>query len=110
MSQRNLPLNDYDLMECIEKGLGKFGPGIKYAVMWRMVVLGDSPKEGILVNPQAFVSALQSAFGHSAKIIEQEVVDQIKARADPEYSEMENLTDLINALRKQTLASPMISF
>ncbi len=88
-------------MRCIEKGLGKFGPDIKYAVMWKTVVLGDSPKEGILVNPKAFVSALQSAFGHSAKIIEQEVVDEIKARADPEFSEMENLTDLINALRRQ---------
>jgi hypothetical protein len=108
MLQRNRPLNDYDLMECIEKGLGKFGSGIKYAIMWRMVVLGDSPKEGILVNPQAFVSALQSAFGYSAKIIEQEVVDEIKARADPEFSEIDTLIDLINALRRQSITSPMI--
>ena len=105
MTQRSRPLNDYDLMECIEKGLSKFGPGIKYTIMWRMVVLGDSPKEGILVKPQAFVSALESAFGHSAKIIEQEVVDQIKARADPEYSEIEGITELVTALRKQSVLS-----
>ncbi len=107
MSQRNRPLNDYDLMDCIEEGLNKFGPGITYTVMWRMVVLGDSPKEGILVNPHAFVSALQSIFGHSAKLIEMEVLNQIKARAGSEYSEMQDLAELVNILRKQNLCEPI---
>lgn len=64
MAQGNLPLNDYDLMECIEAGLNRFGRAIKYSVMWRMIVLGDAPKEGILVKPEAFIAALQSIFGH----------------------------------------------
>jgi hypothetical protein len=102
-------LNDYDLMECIEEGLDKFGPGIKYSVMWRMVVQGDSPKEGILVNPKAFLSALRSIFGHSAKVIEVEILGRIKARAKPEYSAVEDLSELIIALRHQHLREPLTS-
>ncbi len=94
-------LNDYDLMECIDEGLGKFGPGIKYAIMWRMIVLGDSPKEGILANPQAFVTALHSIFGRSAEMVEREVVGRIKARADKDYATIESLVELVQALRKQ---------
>jgi hypothetical protein len=56
--RQNNRLSDYELMDCIEQGLGKFGSSMKYAVTWRMVALGDPPKEGILTNPQAFVSNL----------------------------------------------------
>lgn len=101
-------LSDYEMMECIEEGLNKFGSSIKYAVMWRMVVLGDSPREGILAKPEAFVSALHSIFGNSAKSIEQEVITQIKSRADPEYYDIEGLAELVRALRRQNLSDLVV--
>jgi hypothetical protein len=106
---QNSPLTDYDLMDCIEEGLNKFGPGIKYTVMWRMVVMGDSPKDGILANPQGFINALQSIFGHSAKLIEQEVVDRIKAHVGPEYTNINDLAYLVNALRRENSIFETIS-
>jgi hypothetical protein len=105
-TQQSRLLNDYDIMDCIEEGLNKFGPGIKYTVMWRMVVQGASPKEGILANPQAFVRALRSIFGHSAQMIEQEILEQIKA--DNQYSELSSFTELVNALRKQNMCAPFM--
>jgi hypothetical protein len=107
-TQHSRLLNDYDIMDCIEEGLNKFGPGIKYAVMWRMVVQGASPKEGILANPQAFVSALRSIFGRSAQMIEQEILEQIKNKADNQYSELSSFTELVNALRKQNMCAPFM--
>ena len=78
--------------------------------MWRMVVLGDAPKEGILVKPEAFVSALQSIFGRSAKLMEQAVLDEVKSRfGSEEYSEIDNLTDMINAVRKQNLFAQILA-
>src|SRR5487761_59910 len=110
MSQSSRPLGDYELMECIECGLNRFGPSIKYTVMWRMVVLGDAPKEGILVKPKALVVALQSIFGYSAKLVEQAVLDEVKARVDPEkYTEIDNLTGMINAVRKQNLFEQILA-
>jgi hypothetical protein len=101
MPEKEPLLSDYELMECIERGLAKFGSNVKYAVIWRMVVLGDSPKEGILAKPQAFVSALKSIFGSSAKIIEWEVLDQIKERIHPEYSEVQDFVLLVSMLRRE---------
>jgi hypothetical protein len=103
------PLGDYELMECIERGLNRFGPSIKYAVMWRMVVLGDAPKEGILVKPEAFVTALESIFGRSAKLMEQAVLDEVRTRIGPEkYLEIDNLTDMINSIRKHNLIEQIL--
>ncbi len=110
MSRISRPLGDYELMECIERGLNRFGPGIKYAVMWRMVVLGDAPKEGILINPDAFVTALKSIFGNSAELMEQAIVDEVKARLNsPEYYEINNLADMVSAVRKQNLFDQILA-
>jgi hypothetical protein len=106
--RRSRAMSDYEIMECIEQGLSKFGSSIKYAVMWRMVVLGDSPREGILANPEAFVSALQSIFGNSAKFVEQEVITQIKSKADSKYCDVEGFAELIRALRRQNLSDLVV--
>lgn len=94
-------LDDYELMQCIDSGLDKFGPGIKYTVYWRMVVLNQAPNEGIIANPQGFVEALKSIFGKSAKQIEQAIADEIKSRAGDDFSD--SLPDLISQVRRERL-------
>ena len=69
-------------------------------------MLGDSPKEGILANPQAFIKALESIFGHSAKAIEEEVMNQIKAHVEPKYAFFDSLPKLVHELRMQQLCDP----
>lgn len=100
MTEQARPLRDHELMSCIEEGLNKFGPGIKYAVMWRMVLQGKAPKEGILANLDGFVKAL-GMFGNSGKLIEKQIVDLIKARAEATNLETDSLTDLIRMVRSQ---------
>jgi hypothetical protein len=98
-------LDDYELMQCIDTGMDKFGRGIKYTVYWRMVVLGESPSEGIISNPKGFVSALKSIFGNSAKQIEQAIIDEIRVRIGEKASEgqSESLPELINLVRRERL-------
>jgi hypothetical protein len=91
-------LDDYELMQCIDSGLEKFGPGIKYTVYWRMVVLNQAPNEGIIANPQGFVDALKSIFGKSAKQIEIAITDEIKSRAGENYSD--SLPEIISQVRR----------
>ncbi len=94
-------LDDYELIQCIDGALNKFGPGIKYTVYWRMVVLNQSPREGILGNPQAFVEALKSIFGKSAKQIEQAIADEIKSVVGDNHAD--SLPELISQVRKEKL-------
>jgi hypothetical protein len=98
-------LDDYELMQCIDAGLDKFGRGIKYTVYWRMVVLNESPSEGIISNPKGFVTALKSIFGNSAKQIEQAIIDEIKntVGGDSHLTETESLPELINEVRREIL-------
>jgi hypothetical protein len=94
-------LDDYELMQCIDAGLDKFGPGIKYTVYWRMVVLNQSPSQGIIANPEGFIAALKSIFGNSAKQIEQAVTDEIKSLVGEEHSD--SLPELIREIRREKL-------
>jgi hypothetical protein len=98
-------LDDYELMRCIDAGLDKFGRGIKYTVYWRMVVLNESPSEGIISNPKGFVTALKSIFGNSAKQIEQAIIDEIKNTVgrDSHLTDTESLPELINEVRRERL-------
>ena len=95
-------LDDYELMQCIDSGLEKFGPGIKYTVYWRMVVLNQAPSEGIIANPEGFVSALKSIFGNSAKQIEQSINDEIISRVGDDYA-AGSFPELISQVRKERL-------
>jgi hypothetical protein len=94
-------LDDYEVMQCIDSALDKFGPGIKYTVYWRMVVLNQAPSEGIIANPEGFATALKSIFGNSAKQIEQAIIDEIKSRVGNEYSN--SLPTLISEVRREKL-------
>jgi hypothetical protein len=94
-------LDDYELMQCIDSGLNKFGPGIKYTVYWRMVVLNQSPSQGIIANPEGFVAALKSIFGKSAKQIEQAIVDEIKCQVGDNQSN--SLPELVSQIRRERL-------
>jgi hypothetical protein len=80
------PLDDFEIMECIDAGLNRFGPGIKYAVYWTSVVMNSSPTDGILTHPENFVAALQKIFGKSAAQIEIAICKEILNRAGPAYS------------------------
>ena len=96
-------LDNYELMECIEKGLDRFGSSIKYSVMWRMVVLKEAPKEGITVKPEAFRAALQSIFGQSSSRIEAAIVEEITTRTGEDYPGVADFVELVNAVRKQSV-------
>ena len=96
-------LTDYGLMECVEAGLGQFGLSVEHFVLWRMYSLGEAPKEGILVNPEAFVAALKRIFGYSARFVEETILDVIKVRCGKEYSEIDNFADLVKAIRRATM-------
>jgi hypothetical protein len=101
----NKMLDDYELMQCVDAGLDKFGRGIKYTVYWRMVVLNESPSEGIISNPKGFVTALKSIFGNSAKQIEQAIIDEIKSHIgeNSTHVETDSLPELLSHVRREKL-------
>jgi hypothetical protein len=96
------PLDDFEIMECIDAGLNRFGPGIKYAVYWTSVVMNNSRTDGILTHPENFVAALQKIFGKSSSQIEAAICREIQMRAGPMVNG-QTLPALIAQIRAQRM-------
>lgn len=94
-------LDDYGIMECIDEGLDLFGSNLRYLVYWRMTILNNMPRGGILTNPEAFVKGLESIYGAAAKQIEIAIVDKIKERSGLRSLESESLPEVIHYTKKQ---------
>lgn len=103
MNSKKKMLDDYELMQCVDTGLDRFGRGIKYTVYWRMVVLNESPSEGIISNPKGFVNALKSIFGNGAKQIEQAIIDEINTLVGEEDNQIDSLPELLSQVRRERL-------
>jgi hypothetical protein len=88
-------------MECIDDGLNLFGPNIRYTVYWRMTILNNMPRDGILVNPEAFMKGIESIFGSGAKQIELAIVNKIKQKFNLQNLEAESLPEAVRYARKQ---------
>ena len=88
-------------MECIDDGLNLFGPNIRYTVYWRMTILNNMPRDGILVNPEAFTKGIESIFGSGAKQIEAVIVEKIREKFAIENPEIASLPEAIRYARKQ---------
>ena len=94
-------MDDFELMECVDEGLNLFGSNIRYTIYWRMTILNNIPREGILVNPEAFVRGIESIFGAGASRIEAAIVDKIKRRFNLQTLETTSFPELIHQIRMQ---------
>ena len=96
-------LDDYELMECIDEGLDLFGSNLRYLVYWRMTILNNLPRGGILANPGAFVKGLESIYGSAAKQIEVAIVNKIIERSGMQSLQSSSLPEAIHSVKKQAL-------
>ena len=53
---------------------------LRYTVYWRLVILHDIPRGGILDNPDAFLKGLQEIYGAGARQVEDAIVSRIKGK------------------------------
>ena len=97
-------MDDYELMECIDDGLDLFGSNLRYLVYWRMTILSNLPRGGILTNPEAFVKGLESIYGAAAKQIEVAIVNKIIERSGIETLQSTSLPEAIHCVKRQAQA------
>ena len=87
-------------MECIDEGLDLFGSNLRYLVYWRMTILSNLPRGGILANPEAFVRGLESIYGAAAKQIETAIVNKMVERSGIEPIESASLPEVIRCVKR----------
>jgi len=71
-------LEEYDLLECIDKGLEPFGSNVKQTIYWNMTILHGSQRAGLIGDPSVFAKVLEEIFGASAVGIEKSIIREIR--------------------------------
>lgn len=78
-------LDEMDLIECIDEGLGVLGRDDQRKVYWRMLLIGKMKEngtsdKGILRDPDGFLKSIEDTFGIGAWAIERSITQEVKKR------------------------------
>ncbi|MDA4131085.1 MAG: hypothetical protein OK457_09965 [Thaumarchaeota archaeon] len=92
----------YDLLQCIERALDKFGSNAKQATYWTMMTKEGISWDNILTNPDPLMRVLAEIFGEDgSKLVEREMVKEIKREFSLENpSRTYTLSDALEIARK----------
>jgi hypothetical protein len=75
----------YDLLQCVDRALDKFGSNTKQATYWTLMTKEGISSERIVSNPEALYRILAEIFGEDgSKIVEKAIVKEIKKTFDLE--------------------------
>jgi hypothetical protein len=69
----------YDLLQCIERALDKFGSNGKKATYWALMTKEGVSWENILTNPDPLMRVLAEIFGaEGSTLVERQMIKEIK--------------------------------
>lgn len=71
--------SDEQVSECIDRGLDRVGPNVKYLVYWHLQNIGHIKRAEIPANPEKFVKALGGLYRESAAGVERGIVQELNA-------------------------------
>ena len=75
----------YDLLQCVDRALDKFGSNTKQATYWTLMTKEGISSDRIVSNPEALSRILAEIFGtEGSKIVEKTIVKEIKKVFDLE--------------------------
>jgi hypothetical protein len=101
--------SDYDwaILECIDDALGVLGENAKFTLYWKLLIISNLDKGGIVQNPELFISALEKTFGLGSWAIVREIATKLKSRFKLK-SDSEDISVVIRAIRASKLTSDEI--
>jgi hypothetical protein len=102
----------YDLLQCVDRALDKFGSNTKQATYWTLMTKEGISSDRIVFNPAALSRILAEIFGEDgSKIVEKAIIKEIKKVFDLENSSSHySLTDALEiACRDMPGISEMIT-
>jgi hypothetical protein len=76
-----LPLSESEMQvaACIDRGLERVGPNVRYLVYWHLQNIGHLKRKDIVSNPENFANALWGLYRESSAAVERAIVQEINA-------------------------------
>jgi hypothetical protein len=74
-----LAMEMYDLLQCVDRALDKFGSNSKQATYWALMTKEGVSSDTIVSSPEALSRILAEIFGEEgSKIVEKTIIEEIK--------------------------------
>ena len=91
---------DEIVLGCIDRGLDRVGPKVKYLVYWHLQKIGRIKRNDILPHPEKFESGLRGLYRESAAGVERAIIQELNATLSMNCL-LTDLVGAINAARKK---------
>ncbi len=96
-------MEEYDLLQCIDKALDGFGSSAKNAIFWRMTMFHNSGRSEVISDPRIFVDVMEETFGRGAPSIEMAIIYELSMKFILSVKGARSLVDAINEAKKQVI-------
>jgi hypothetical protein len=96
-------MEEYDLLQCIEKGLEPFGSHVKQSIFWKMSILHNYSREEVIDNPELLASVIRETLGDSSSAVEESISAEIARKFDLNYKDQLTMVDAIANAKSQLI-------
>jgi hypothetical protein len=70
---------DEIVLDCIDRGLDRVGPKVKYLVYWHLQMIGRIKRNDILDHPEKFETGLRGLYRESSPAVERAIIQELNA-------------------------------
>ena len=98
-------MEEYDLLQCIDRALDSFGSSVKNAIFWRMTILHNSSRSEVISDPRILASVIEESFGSSATGIGMAIISEIGKRFSISSKGTRSLVDAITDAKRQIIVT-----
>jgi hypothetical protein len=96
-------MEEYDLLQCIEKGIEPFGSHVKQSIFWKMSILHNYSRNEISENPGILMSVIRETLSDSSLAVEDSIAKEIRTKFNLPYEESQNMMDAIKCAKRQII-------
>jgi hypothetical protein len=88
-------MEEYDLLQCVEKGLEPFGSHVKQSIYWKMSIVHNYSRNEVIENPELLASVIRETLSDSSPAVEESITTEIRRTFDLSNKESQNMVDAI---------------
>ena len=94
-------MEEYDLLQCIEKGLEPFGSHVKQSIFWKMSILHNYSRNEVIDNPNLLASVIRDTLGDSSPAVEESIANEITRKFDISSKTQLSMSEAISEAKRQ---------
>ena len=88
-------MEEYDLLQCIEKGLEPFGSHVKQSIYWKMSIVHNYSRNEVIENPELLASVIRETLSDSSPAVEESIAREIRQKFDLSIKESQNMVEAV---------------